>query len=104
MSQEWDRARYEREKRNFIERSRQLRPLYLHVALIFGATWLAGWGFSRLLLAFGVTNMPERYAISFFPSYLVFIGCVRVWADFVSRENSGSGGAWDGGTADIGAA
>ncbi|MFC5496486.1 hypothetical protein ACFPOE_02990 [Caenimonas terrae] len=105
MSQEWGQARYEREKRNFIERSRQLRPVFFHVALIFGATWLAGWGFSWLLLAFGMTAMPVRYAISFFLSYLVFIGCVRVWADFVSRESSGSGGgAWDGSAVDLGAA
>jgi hypothetical protein len=102
MSQEWDRGRYEREKRNFIERSRQLRPVYLHVSLIFAATWLAGWGFSRLLLAFGLMNMPARYAISFFLSYLVFIGCVRVWADVVSREHSGGG--WDGGAVDLGGA
>lgn len=100
MTEEWDRGRYEREKRNFIERSRQLRPVYLHVSLIFGATWLAGWGFSWMLLAFGMTNMPARYAISFFLSYLVFIGCVRVWADFVSAERSN--GSWDGRIVDVG--
>ncbi len=54
MSEEWDRGRYEREKRNFIERRRNLRPVYLHVSLIFAATWLAGWGCSWMLLAFGM--------------------------------------------------
>jgi FtsH-binding integral membrane protein len=87
MNEEWDRARYEREKRNFIETRRNLRPVYLHVSLIFAATWLAGWGFSWMLLAFGMKNMPARYAIGFFLSYLVFIACVRVWSDFVAAES-----------------
>ena len=99
MSEQWDRGRYEREKRNFIETRRNLRPVLLHVSLIFTATWLAGWGFSVLLLMFGMTNMPARYAISFFLSYLVFIACVRVWADLIRAEH---GGGWDGGGLDAG--
>lgn len=100
MSQEWDRGRYEREKRNFIETRRNLRPVYLHASLIFAVTWLAGWGFSWLLLAFGMRNMPARYAISFFLSYLVFIACVRVWSDLVRTERSNG---WDAGAPDVGA-
>ena len=100
MSEEWDRGRYEREKRNFIERSRQLRPVYLHISLIFGLTWAAGWGFSWLLLALGMKTMPARYAISFFLSYLVFIGCVRVWADFLSAKQGSD--SWSGGVVDVG--
>ncbi len=99
MSEEWDRGRYEREKRNFIESRRNLRPVYLHVSLIFAATWLAGWGFSWMLLMLGMANMPARYAISFFLSYLVFIACVRIWSDLVRAE---TGGGWDGGSIDVG--
>jgi FtsH-binding integral membrane protein len=97
--EEWDRGRYEREKRNFIETRRNLRPVYLHVSLIFAATWLAGWGFSWLLLAIGMTNMPARYAICFFLSYLVFIACVRLWADVIRPER---GNGWDAGSGDVG--
>jgi hypothetical protein len=101
--EEWERGRYEREKRNFIETRRKLRPVYLHVSLIFAATWLAGWGLSWLLLAFGMTNLPARYAICFFLSYLVFIACVRLWAGVLRGERGngwndgiGDGGAFDG--------
>lgn len=52
-----------------------------------------------LLLMFGMTNMPARYAISFFLSYLVFIACVRLWADLVRVER---GGGSDGGGLDAG--
>lgn len=87
----WDRGRYEREKRNFIERRQHFRAIYFHASLIFGATWLAGWACSWALLRFAAMgSMPLRYGISFLLSYLVFIGCVRVWADFMRPDPSGS--------------
>jgi hypothetical protein len=87
----WDRGRYEREKRNFIERRLHFRSVYFHTALIFGATWLAGWLCSWALLRFaGMDRMPLRYGISFFVSYFVFIGCFRIWADFMRPDPSGS--------------
>lgn len=79
-------------KRNFIETRLRFRSVGLHAALIFGATWAAGWVASAVLLRTGVSNMPLRYAISFALSYPVFFLCVRVWADFMRRERSGS---WD---------
>ena len=91
MSKEWDRGRYEREKRNFIETRRNLQPVYLQVSLIFTATWLVGWLMSWALLQSGVTSMPLRYAISFFVAYIVFVACVRIWADFMRRESGGRG-------------
>ena len=94
MNEEWDPARYEREKRNFIESRSRLRPLYFHVALIFTLTWLAGWACSWALLKFDVGSMPLRYGLSFLLAYLVFVGCVRVWADFMRAERSGSDGGY----------
>ena len=86
MNEEWDPARYQRERRNFIESRSRFRPIYFHAALIFTMTWLAGWACSWALLKFGVENMPLRYGVSFLLSYLVFIACVRVWADFMRAE------------------
>ena len=94
MNEEWDRARYEREKRNFIESRSRFRPLYFHAALIFILTWIAGWACSWALLKFGVGSMPLRYGLSFFLAYLVFVGCVRVWADFMRAERSSSDGGY----------
>ena len=90
MNEEWDPARYEREKRNFIESRSRFRPLYFHAALIFTLTWLAGWACSWALLKFGVGSMPLRYGLSFLLAYLVFVGCLRVWADFMRAERGGS--------------
>lgn len=93
MSEDWDGARYEREKRNFVESRLQFRSVYLHTALIFTITWLTGWLFSWTLLKLGMTNMPLRYGVSFFFSYLAFLGCVRVWADSMRAERGrGDGG------------
>ena len=90
MNEEWDPARYEREKRNFIESRSRFRSLYFHAALIFTLTWLAGWAGSWALLKFGVGSMPLRYGLSFLLAYLVFVGCVRVWADFMRAERGNS--------------
>jgi hypothetical protein len=38
--------------------------------------------------------MPLRYGLSFLVSYLVFVACVRVWADFMRAERGGNG--WGG--------
>ena len=93
MSEEWDPARYEREKRNFIESRSRFRFIYFHAALIFTVTWLAGWACSWALLKFGMGSMPLRYGLSFLLAYLVFVGCVRVWADFMRAERGSSDGA-----------
>jgi hypothetical protein len=90
VSEEWDRARYEREKRNFIESRSRFRSIYFHAALIFTVTWLAGWACSWALLKFGMGSMPLRYGLSFFLAYLVFVGCVRVWADSMRAERGGA--------------
>jgi hypothetical protein len=92
---DWDSARYAREKRNFIESRLQLRGVYFHAALIFAVTWLAGWLFSFILLKMGMASMPLRYAISFVLSYAVFVGCVRWWADFM-RDERGESADWAG--------
>jgi len=94
MNDDWDDARYEQEKRNFVESRLRLHSVYLHTALIFTATWLAGWFLSWLLLKLGVSSMPLRYGLGFFVSYFVFIACVRIWADTMRTER---GKPWDGG-------
>ena len=99
MSEDWDRARYEREKRNFVESRLRFRSVYLHTALIFTITWLAGWLCSWTLLYLGVGNMALRYGLSFCFSYLAFVVCVRVWADFMRVERGKSDG--DVGSLDI---
>ena len=76
MSDDWDSARYQPEKRNFIESRLRFRSVYLHTALIFTMTWLAGWLFSWALLKSGLNSMPLRYGISLLLSYFVFIACV----------------------------
>ncbi|MGZ5194191.1 MAG: hypothetical protein ACXWJM_02270 [Ramlibacter sp.] len=88
MSEDWDRARHEREKRNFIETRLLFRAIYFHTALMFLVTWLAGWFCSYMLLRSGMASMPLRYALSFGFSYLVFMLCVRVWADSLRAAHS----------------
>ena len=100
MNEEWDRARYEREKRNFIERRLRFRFVNLHAGLIFAVTWLGGWLSSWALLKLGIASLPLRYAISFILAYAMFIACVRIWADFMRKEH-GDAGSWDGGGFDI---
>ena len=96
MKEDWDSARYVREKRNFIERRMRFRSVYLHAALIFAVTWLAGWLCSLLLLKLGVSLMAGRYAVAFVVSYLVFLATVRIWADFM-RHDERSGNVDDAG-------
>lgn len=93
MSEEWDRARYEREKRNFIETRLRFRAVYFYAALIFTVTWLMGWFCSSLLLKFGMFNLAGRYAASFLLAYLVFVATVRVWADFMRTDRGSAEGA-----------
>lgn len=97
MSEDWDSARYAREKRNFIESRSRFRSVYGHAVLIFAVTWLAGWLCSFLMLKSGVYSLAGRYAVSFVVSYLVFMGVVRVWASLMRTERSGghSDGGWD---------
>lgn len=93
---EWDAARYEREKRGFIERRRLRQPVTLHAALIFAFTVAAGWGCSFVLLAAGMRSMPLRYGLSFLAAYPVFLLCVRVWADAMRRDEPARGDwGWD---------
>jgi hypothetical protein len=98
MKPSWTRAEYEREKRNFIQTRLRFRLVYFHSALIFSATWLSGWLFSAVLLKLGLVTMPLRYAISFVLAYAVFLGAVRVWADFMRSEHGSGSSSWaDGG-------
>jgi hypothetical protein len=90
MSDPWDRTRYEQEKRRFIESRLLFRAIYFHTALMFLVTWLAGWFCSYMLLRSGMASMPLRYALSFGFSYLVFMLCVRVWADSLRTADPGS--------------
>lgn len=90
MTDEWDAAEYQRRKRDFVESRLLRRFVYLHAALIFTVTWLAGWLASWVLLRAGLVHMPGRYALAFLFSYLVFVAVVRVWADFM-RQERGSG-------------
>jgi hypothetical protein len=82
----WTRAEYEREKRNFIETRLRFRSVYWHSCVIFTVTWLSGWLWSALLLKLGLAAMPLRYALSFALAYPVFLGAVRVWANFMKSE------------------
>lgn len=95
MSEDWDSARYAREKRNFIESRLRFRFVYFHAALLFTVTWLAGWFCSFLLLKFGMGNLAGRYAASFLLAYFVFLLTVRVWADYMRDDRQST--AWDGG-------
>ena len=96
-SGDWDAARYQREKRNFIASRALLRPITLHAGVIFALTGLAGWGTSGLLLLSGLRHMALRYAIAFGVAYLVFALAVRVWADFLRQERKAdwTEGGWD---------
>jgi hypothetical protein len=104
--EEWDGARYEREKRQFIERRALLRPIALHMAGIFAFTGLAGWACSWLLLQTGASNMPLRYAVAFLAAYLAFALAVRIWANSMHNErgksSSTSTSDWLDGTLSLG--
>ena len=82
----WTRTEYEREKRKFIQTRLRFHSVYWHSCLIFTVTWLSGWLCSALLLKAGLAAMPLRYALSFALAYAVFLGAVRVWADFMKSE------------------
>jgi hypothetical protein len=91
MTPDWDRGEYEREKRRFIESRLLHRWVYFHAAGIFTLTWLAGWAASWALLKLGLRNMPLRYALGFALAYLVFMLCVRAWADTMRQERGSAG-------------
>jgi len=60
------------------------------VALVFTATWLAGWACSALLLRFGhMRSMGLRYALSAMVAYAVFFAAVRLWAGVQTKERPG---------------
>jgi hypothetical protein len=86
MPPPWSSAEYEREKRNFIATRLRFRSVYWHSCVIFTVTWLSGWLCSALLLKLGLAAMPLRYALSFTLAYPVFLGAVRVWANFMKSE------------------
>lgn len=95
----WTSTEYVRAKHNFIRTRLRFRSVYFHSALIFSATWLSGWLFSAVLLKLGLVAMPLRYAISFALAYVVFLGAVRVWADFMKSERGSD--SWEGGGVDV---
>lgn len=89
MTPDWNRAEYERAKRSFIASRLLHRGVYWHAALIFATTWGSGWFASWALLRLGMNSMPLRYGLGFAFAYLVFMLCVRVWADFMRQERGG---------------
>lgn len=93
MPPPWSSAEYEREKRNFIATRLRFRSVYWHSCVIFTVTWLSGWLCSALLLKLGLAAMPLRYALSFALAYPVFLGAVRVWANFMKSERGEASGA-----------
>lgn len=93
----WDYRESLRQRRRFLADRGEHHPMMLATTLIFGATCLAGWLFSSLLLWLGLTAMPLRYALAFAAAYGVFFLCVRVWCNSVHH---GRGGQSDGGSLD----
>jgi hypothetical protein len=61
----------------------------LQMSLIVGATGLAGFGVSVLLLGAGMTSMPLRYLSAVAAAYAVFLLLVRIWAEFHRRQLDG---------------
>ena len=105
----WDRGEHERQRRAFVDGRLHQHPMLTSATLIFGATWLFGWGSSALLLLAGVDSMPLRYGLSFLLSYAVFFVCVRVWCNSVQHDRRpvdgfdlGGGGGGGGGGGDEG--
>ncbi len=82
----WDHREHERQRRAFVNGRLHQHPMLTSTTLIFGATWLFGWGSSALLLQAGVASMPLRYGLSFLLSYAVFFVCVRVWCNSVQHD------------------
>ncbi len=107
----WDRKRYEQEKRSFIQRRIHQAPLWSQFTLVFGAAWGAAWFCSWYLLRFvadthpWVKSLPARYAIAFLFAYACFFLAVRAWIEIARREPEHqseqvdwpSGGTWAGG-------
>lgn len=98
----WDRRRYEQEKRSFIARRIQQAPLISQFTLIFGGAWGAAWGCSAFLLHFfarshfWARSIPWRYAIAFLFAYGCFFLAVRIWIDFAKPEphHQSTSGNW----------
>ncbi len=92
MTYSWDRQKYQREKRNFIERRINQAPLWTHFACMFGGCWGAAWLCSWLVLTFfgashaWARSLPMRYGTAFLFAYLCFFVAVRVWIDFAKKE------------------
>ena len=97
----WDRKRYEQEKRSFIERRIHQAPLWSQFTLIFGVSWGAAWFCSWFLWRFfadshlWASSLPIRYAIAFLFSYGCFFLAVRVWIDHVKRDPQHQNGLGD---------
>ena len=106
----WDRKRYEQEKRSFIQRRIHQAPLWSQFTLIFGAAWGAAWLCSWFLLRFvanshpWVKSLPLRYAIAFLFAYTSFFLAVRAWIEIAKCEPEhqseqvdwSGGGTWGG--------
>jgi len=89
MKPAWHWKDYLLARRRFVQ-AREHKTSASGVALVFTATWLAGWACSALLLRFGhVRGMGLRYALSAVVAYAVFFAAVRLWAGVQTGELPG---------------
>lgn len=59
-----------------------------HMSLILAAVMASAVLCSKLLLNLGVYSLPIRYPIAALVAYLVFLGLVRIWVAYVTRNDS----------------
>lgn len=62
--------------------------LRIHMTLILGGTFLAGMAATKLLMLARVNILPLRYGLAVIAAWLVFLLLIRLWLDYVRRENS----------------
>lgn len=62
--------------------------LRIHMTLILGGTFLAGVAATKLLMLARVNVLPLRYGLAVIASWLVFLLLIRLWLDYVRRENT----------------
>ena len=62
--------------------------LRFHMTLILVATFLAGLGATKLLLAVGFESMAVRYLLAVVAAYLAFLALIRLWLFYVNADRS----------------
>jgi hypothetical protein len=76
-------AKQERLKTRFERFMIRHHWLRFDMTVILGATFLSGVLVSYLLLLIHVTSILVRYPLAVLASYLVFLGCIRLWLHYV---------------------